>query len=63
MNEILCDNIFCIYWLDGMCILDSTTHDTIGVCTQCIHVEIDKKLLNAKRIEMIRDLHINDSDD
>ena len=33
---MLCENIFCIYEKDGMCILDEIEIDISGQCTCCI---------------------------
>ena len=60
MREILCDNVFCVYWNNNCCILRKVTHDALGVCTQGIHIDIDEKFLEKKRIDMLKRFRKND---
>lgn len=53
MCKILCNNMFCVYWSRNTCILDEVHLDALGICTQSIHVDIDEKVLENKRIEML----------
>ena len=45
-----CKNIFCIYQSEGTCSVEHVNIDACGMCTACIHPNIDKKVLEeAKR--------------
>ena len=62
MAENLCDNVLCIYWNNNTCALDSVTHDAIGVCTQGIHIDIDETYLDEKKAQMLKRLHMMNSE-
>ncbi len=47
--EMMCENIFCIYWNDNNCILENISLDIQGKCNECIYVNIsDDKLLKYR---------------
>lgn len=56
----MCDNMFCIYWNNGRCILDKIIHNAIGVCTEVIHVNIDEDILIEKRLEILKSFNDNE---
>lgn len=41
-----CENIFCIYCDGDRCELEEISLDISGICTECIYIEIDEKLLS-----------------
>ena len=57
MCNILCNNIFCVYWNNDCCILQTITHDALGVCTQGIHVDMEEDFLEKKRVKMLEKLY------
>ncbi len=52
-NEILCDNKFCIYQLDGECTLDTIEVGCLGNCESCIIINITPEELYKKKLETI----------
>ncbi len=48
-----CGNIFCIYWNDNECSLDSISLDVQGICEECIYVDIDKAELKRHRDDLL----------
>lgn len=40
-----CENYFCIYENDGLCLLDSVALDILGQCKECIYINIEKEKL------------------
>lgn len=53
-----CENSFCIYWKENNCILEEITINPIGLCDDCILVNIEEDVLNQKRKELL-DLYKN----
>lgn len=51
-----CENYFCIYEKDGVCILDNIELDLLGQCKECIYVDIDPDLLKKKKQKAINKL-------
>lgn len=51
--ELLCENEFCIYQKQGMCILDKIQLDIQGNCTDCIYINVDKDTLNTLKEELL----------
>lgn len=48
-----CLNSFCIYWSDNACSLHEVSLDVNGRCEACINVEIDEKVLDASRKDLL----------
>lgn len=46
-----CENNFCIYENNGLCILDNVELDFQGQCKECIYVDIEKEKLNYLKNE------------
>ena len=42
MGDIRCENRFCIYWKNGLCILDRISLDQQGMCSECILIEMEE---------------------
>ena len=40
-----CENIFCIYELNGKCVLDNIELDIVGQCKECIYLSLSEKEL------------------
>jgi len=49
-----CENQFCIYWKKNKCALGQTSLDISGCCTECIYVEINKKILEKARQRVLK---------
>ena len=45
---MMCENLFCIYWENGECVLDEVTLDCQGKCNECIYIKLDEKEIKAK---------------
>ncbi len=50
---MLCENLFCIYYSDGVCRLNEIELDIQGNCKYCIYVKISEKELQKKRDELL----------
>ena len=48
-----CENIFCIYWEQNQCRLESVSLDELGSCKECINVKVEEELLSKKRAELL----------
>lgn len=55
MSLLFCENDFCIYQKNGRCILESINLNTLGLCTACIHINIEEKTLNH-----LKEIHLKD---
>ncbi len=44
-----CANKFCIYWSNEKCILDSVSLNFMGMCEDCIYVNISENSLATYR--------------
>ena len=51
-----CQNIFCIYQRNNECILEEISLDIIGICDNCIYVDIDTKMLNELKENQLRNI-------
>lgn len=51
-----CENKFCIYWSKDTCILDNVTLDCMGLCSDCIQVNIEDHLLEKYRERLLEEL-------
>lgn len=47
MDNLLCENEFCIYQFEGKCILETVRLDIQGSCLDCVYIDIDKDVLNS----------------
>lgn len=56
MDKLFCENKFCIYQKQGICILDSVELDIQGNCTNCIYIDIQENALNKLKNKVIKDL-------
>jgi len=50
-----CENNFCIYQVNDKCILDKVSIDSLGMCAECIYPDIDKKILNQAKSQLLKD--------
>lgn len=46
MDNLYCENVFCIYQKDGKCILDIVNLDIQGNCVDCTYIDIEPTHLN-----------------
>ena len=51
-----CENIFCIYQRNNECILEEISLDIMGICDNCIYVDIDTKMLNELKENQLRNI-------
>ena len=59
MTKLTCENEFCIYQKQGICILESVELDIQGSCLDCIYVNVEKttlKKLKEKQLKKYRSL-------
>ncbi len=56
MTTRMCENIFCIYWEDNTCILDSISLDIQGTCRDCIYIELEESILSKARKDLLEKL-------
>lgn len=50
---LTCENIFCIYWADNACTLDTVLLNIQGNCEQCIYVSVVEAQLKKLRKEIL----------
>ncbi len=48
-----CENNFCIYCNEYKCTLDEINIDTIGLCTECILIDLDDDTLNEQKKKIL----------
>ena len=53
-----CENIFCIYWKENSCTLESISLDMQGNCTDCIYIELEKTVLENARKNLLEKLDL-----
>ena len=51
-----CGNRYCIYWLDGSCVLPQVALDDWGVWSECVHVHLPDSELERRRREALASL-------
>ncbi len=56
-----CEKIFCIYWQNQKCLLQSISIDTLGHCQDCIFIEIKEPKLEKKRAALRAELQQNEA--
>lgn len=49
-----CELRLCVYWQDDECILNQITIDSLGMCSECILVDIDESILAQAREDFFR---------
>lgn len=54
LSKIFCENNFCIYWNEDICICDSVYLNAAGLCIDGIPIDIDETVLEKKRKEGLR---------
>ncbi len=52
-----CEFTICIYQKDMRCILDEISMNDIGMCEDCITVNIDTEYLEIQKREVLQRLH------
>jgi len=60
--KIKCEYKYCIYEENELCILDSTTINSTGLCENCILPTFDNKLLSELKDETLKQLHNNEEE-
>lgn len=58
-----CENNLCIYCLCHECMLESIRLNESGMCSNCLQVRIDDKLLFAEKRKLLRKLHADELED
>ncbi len=48
-----CENYFCIYQTDDICLLKKIHIDISGKCTNCIYPDIDERILDKAKHELL----------
>lgn len=48
-----CENDFCIYNDQEMCMLNFISLDTIGMCLDCITIDIDNEILKQAKTKLL----------
>ena len=51
-----CENCFCVYWSDRICLLDEIEIGFAGMCESCIYINIDSEALDKIRAEQLKRL-------
>ena len=52
---LACENLWCLYWQKGFCVLDRVTLDIQGRCDECEYLTPEESELNALRAKVLRD--------
>ncbi len=52
-----CENVFCIYQKDGICLLGDIELDISGTCVSCILTKIPQELLTELKEQTLYDLN------
>ena len=58
MSGLPCENEFCIYQKQGVCILGSVHLDIQGKCTECLYVTVEEDTLDTLKEELLKKLGI-----
>ena len=48
-----CENEFCIYQEDGVCIRDDISLDITGQCIECIYVDLEDDVLKKAKQKLL----------
>lgn len=48
-----CECTYCVYWQEGLCILDHISVNDRGYCDDCIFVSVDENVLNQQRQKLL----------
>lgn len=57
MDEMFCENDFCIYCEKGKCTLTKISLDGNGVCIEGINISIEKDLLKSLKDKTLSNLN------
>ena len=49
-----CENDYCIYNRKSRCVLDKISINSLGMCDDCIMIELDEEFLEAEKARQIR---------
>ncbi len=49
-----CENNLCVYQLNGKCILNKISIDSLGMCAECILPDFDEKTLNESKESFLK---------
>lgn len=49
-----CENLFCIYYADGVCTLSDIALDDRGCCQECVYIRLTDHKLEQCREKTIR---------
>lgn len=44
-----CENCFCIYYENGQCLLENISLNILGMCENCVTINIDEETLQKER--------------
>ena len=45
-----CENVFCAYYLDGICTLKEISLDAQGHCLECLYIRLTARQLEKDKI-------------
>ena len=49
-----CENVFCAYYLDGICTLKEISLDAQGHCLECLYIRLTARQLEKARKTTLR---------
>ena len=49
-----CENYLCVFWEKDKCTLTEVSLDIIGQCTKCIYIDINSKIIEKQRQQMLK---------
>lgn len=49
-----CENGFCIYCANDICILEKISIDSMGMCAECVYPDIDEKILKQAKEDLLK---------
>ncbi len=56
-----CENMYCIYQKDNACTLDEIALDSMGMCSDCILVNIDTDALATAKEKLLAQYDVADN--
>ncbi len=55
-----CENVYCVYYKKGKCILKRIAVDVSGMCDCCILVKVEEEILEGERAKLLELYEIDD---
>ena len=47
-----CENFLCVYENKGQCLLERVELDVVGLCKECVYIDIEDEALAIKKEQM-----------